>query len=81
MENLVFDRLAFKAMMSENAVAEDDSKDKEVSDADMANLLTTNVAKKLSTKRDKSGKPAITKLANDPQWNNLFSIVLILKLF
>ena len=57
----VFGRLAFKALVSESAAAEDDSKDKEVSDADMANLLTTNVAKKLSTKRDKSGKPAINK--------------------
>lgn len=67
-ENLVFGRLAFKgmnqeieAMMSESAAAEEDTKDKEVSDADMANRLTKNMAKKFTTKRDKSGKPAINK--------------------
>ena len=60
-ENLVFGRLAFKAMMSGSVAAEDDSNDKEVSDADMANRLTKNMAEKLSTKRDKSGKPAIIK--------------------
>ena len=60
-ENLVLGRLAFKAMMYESAAAEDDSKDKEVSDADMANRLTKNIAEKLSSKRDNSGKPAINK--------------------
>ena len=60
-ENLVLGRLAFKAMMYESAAAEDDSKDKEVSDADMANRLTKNIAEKLSSKRDNSGKPAIKK--------------------
>jgi len=81
-ENLVFGRLAFKgmnqeieAMMSETAAAEDDTKDKEVSDADMANRLTKNMAKKFTTKRDKSGKPAINKaLATaSPEASNLLS--------
>ena len=60
-ENLVLGRLAFKAMMYESAAAEDDSKDMEVSDADMANRLTKNIAEKLSSKTDNSGKPAINK--------------------
>lgn len=81
-ENLVFGRLAFKgmnqeieAMMSESAAAEDDTKDKEVSDADMANRLAKNMAKKFTTKRDKSGKPAINKaLATaSPEASNLLS--------
>jgi M-phase phosphoprotein-6 len=67
-ENLVFGRLAFKgmnqeieAMMAEKVAAEDDSKETEVSDADMANRLTKNMAKKFATKRDKSGKPSMNK--------------------
>jgi len=67
-ENLVFGRLAFKgmnqeieAMMVEKAAIEDTSKEKDVSDADMANRLTKNIAKKFATKRDNSGKPSINK--------------------
>ena len=40
MENLIFGRLA---MISESGVADDDSKDNEVSDADMANRLNKNM--------------------------------------
>lgn len=67
-ENLVFGRLAFKgmnqeieAMMAEKVAAEDTTKEKEVSDADMANRLTKNMAKKFANKRDNSGKPSINK--------------------
>jgi len=67
-ENLVFGRLAFKgmnqeieAMMAEKVAAEDTTKEKEVSDADMANRLTKNMAKKFASKRDNSGKPSINK--------------------
>ena len=60
-ENLVFGRLAYKAMMSGSVAAGDYSNDKEVSDADMANRLTKYMAETLSTKRDNSGKPAINK--------------------
>ena len=67
-ENLVFGRLAFKgmnqeieAMMAEKVAAEDTTKEKEASDADMANRLTKNMANKFSTKRDKTGKPSMNK--------------------
>jgi len=67
-ENLVFGRLAFKgmnqeieAMMAEKVAAEDTTKEKEVSDADMANRLTKNMANKFATKRDKTGKPSMNK--------------------
>jgi hypothetical protein len=60
-ENLVFGRLDFKAIMSGSVAAGDYSNDKEVSDADMANRLTKYMAETLSTKRDKSGKPLTSK--------------------
>jgi len=67
-ENLVFGRMAFKgmnqeieAMMADKVAAEDNAKDKEVSDADMASRLSKNMSKKFTTKRDNAGQPAINK--------------------
>jgi len=67
-ENLVFGRLAFKgmnqeieAMMAEKAAAEDNTKDKEVSDGEMASRLSKNMSKKFGTKRDNAGQPTINK--------------------
>jgi len=67
-ENLVFGRLAFKgmnqeieAMMAEKASAEDSTKDKEVSDGEMASRLSKNMAKKFATKRDSTGQSTINK--------------------
>jgi len=81
-ENLVFGRLAFKgmnqeieAMMAEKASAEDNTKDKEVSDGEMASRLSKNMAKKFGTKRDSAGQPTINKsLATaTPETSNLLA--------
>jgi len=68
LESLMFGRLAFKgmnqeieSMMAEKAAIEDNTKDKDVSDADMASRLSKNMAKKFGTKRDNAGQPTITK--------------------
>ena len=68
-ENLRFGRLAFKgmnaeieSMMAEHAAAlAGDDKEADVDDAEMASRLSKNIAKKFATKRDNSGKSAITK--------------------
>lgn len=81
-ENLVFGRLAFKgmnqeieAMMAEKAAVEDNTKDKEVSDGEMASRLSKNMAKKFGTKRDSAGQPTINKsLATPtPETSNLLA--------
>ena len=67
-ENLVFGRLAFKgmnqeieAMMAEKASVEDSTKDKEVSDGEMASRLSKNMAKKFASKRDSTGQSTNNK--------------------
>ena len=68
-ESLRFGRLAFKgmnaeieSMMAEHAAAlAGDNKEADVDDAEMASRLSKNIAKKFATKRDNSGKSAITK--------------------
>jgi len=48
-------------MMAEKASAEDFTKDKEVSDGEMASRLSKNMAKKFATKRDSTGQSTINK--------------------
>ena len=68
-ENLRFGRLAFKgmnaeieSMMAEHAAAlAGDDKEADVDDEEMTSRLSKNIAKKFATKRDNSGKSAITK--------------------
>ena len=52
-----------ESLMAEHAaaMAEDDTNETEVSDAEMANRLSKTIAKKFATKRDNSGKPSINK--------------------
>ena len=50
-----------EAMMTDKVAPEDNAKDKEVSDADMASRLSKNMSKKFTTKRDNAGQPAINK--------------------
>merc|ERR1719209_1924539 len=68
-ENLRFGRLAFKGMNAEiesmmaehTAALASEDKEADVDDAEMASRLSQSIAKKFATKRDKTGKPAITK--------------------
>ena len=52
-----------ESLMAEHAaaMAEDNTNETEVSDAEMANRLSKTIAKKFATKRDNSGKPSINK--------------------
>ena len=50
-----------ESLMAEHAaaMAEDNTNETEVSDAEMANRLSKTIAKKFATKRDNTGKPSI----------------------
>ena len=73
-----------ESLMAEHAaaMAEDNTNETEVSDAEMANRLSKTIAKKFATKRDNSGKPSINKYfcTGCPKKNWAFVQFLVLRL-